>query len=380
MVSPIIGECIMAASSNLLKSALAVCGSALLLAGCASSDEVRALRQPAMPPVAVAKASPARPFYRNIAIQEIQGAPEFRWFDGGAVMTTRPTRKQIFDQLSTHLDNADMLAPRLDAEYMLYVQFDALRGPDVWLGTDKLASAAITFRLVRWRTNELVFEKTVETSYRAHWTGFTPEMIRAGIAGPAGVTQDSVAVPIGGVLGGLMLGYFVNEKLVVSIFDAPFAGSLGGSEAVAIDGPNRYNPGFEAAFTTALAVGTARGRFTDLESMLAGGAILGAAGLAGPAPVSRPMAAGDVVTSQFNGTARRFAATRGLVDLAFDQFMGDLRRDGSVVYKRAVSCRALNPDGYRGPHLVETSDAYAVDCPGARYNASPSTGVYPARF
>jgi hypothetical protein len=60
--------------------------------------------------------------------------------------------------------------------------------------------------------------------------------------------------------------------------------------------------------------------------------------------------------------------------------MGDLSRDGSVIYKRAVSCRALNPDGWGGPYLVETADAYAVDCPGMRYNNSPTTQAYPTRF
>lgn len=370
----------MATSSNLVKSALAVCGSALLLAGCASSDEMRALRQPAMPPVAVAKASPVRPFYRNVAIQEIQGAPEFRWFDGGAVMTTRPTRTQVFNQLSAHLEQADMLTSRLDAEYMLYVQFDELRGPDVWLGSDKLASAHITFRLVRWRTNELVFEKSFEASYRAQWVGITPDVARAAIAGPIGVTRDSAIAPLGGALGGVVLGYFVNEKLVVSIAHAPIAGIVGAQEAAQVGGPDRLDAGHAAGFTTAVAVGTASGRFTDLEAMLAGGAILGAAGAAGPAPVVRPVAAGGVITSQFNGAARRSAAARGLIDLAFDQFMGDLSRDGSVIYKRAVSCRALNPEGRGGPRLIETADAYAVDCPGARYNNSPTTQAYPARF
>ncbi|MGR4864335.1 hypothetical protein [Caulobacter sp. LARHSG274] len=371
----------MATSSNLVKSALTVCAAALLLAGCASSDEMRALRQPAMPPVAVAKASPSRPFYRNIAIQEIQGAPEFRWFDGGAVMTTRPTRTQVLDQLSVHLEGADMLAPRLDAEYMLYVQFDELRGPDVWLGTDKLASARITFRLVRWRTNELVRERTVETSYRAQWSGITPDMVRAGIAGPIGVARDSADAPIGGFLGGaLLLGYFVDGRLAVPISAAPLLAIPGGQQAALVGGPERFGPGFDAALVTAIAAASARGSFSELEFALAGGAVMGTGAAAGPAPVVRPVASGGTISSEFSGTARRFAATRGLIDLAFDQFMGDLRDDGSVIYKRAVSCRALNPEGYRGAHLAETADAYAVDCPGAQYNNSPSTQAYPTRF
>jgi hypothetical protein len=370
----------MAKSPRRLNTTLSLLGATWLLVGCASSDEMRALRQPAMPPVAVAKASPSRPFYRNVSIQEIQGAPEFRWFDGGAVMTTRPTRTQVLEQLTNHLERADMLAPRLDAEYMLYVQFEDLRGPDVWLGSDKLTSAHITFRLVRWRTNELVFEKTIETSYRAQWVGITPDMVRAGIAGPIGVARDSALAPIGGALGGIVLGYFVNENLAVSLAEAPIAGLVGANEAAAVGGPDRAVPGYNAAFTTAVAVGGARGRFTDLEAMLAGGAILGAAGAAGPAPAARPLVAGESITGQFNGTVRRFAATRGLIDLAFDQFMGDLSRDGSVLYKKAVSCRALNPEGYRGAHMAETDSAYGVDCPDARYNQSQTTQARPVRF
>ena len=64
-----------------------------IAAGCASQETVQALREPSLPPVAVLKAEQGGKLYRNISIQEIEGAPEFRWFDGGAVLTTRPTRR-----------------------------------------------------------------------------------------------------------------------------------------------------------------------------------------------------------------------------------------------------------------------------------------------
>ena len=43
-----------------LQALLATTAAAVLLSACASTDDVRALRQPALPPVAVAKASMSR--------------------------------------------------------------------------------------------------------------------------------------------------------------------------------------------------------------------------------------------------------------------------------------------------------------------------------
>ena len=363
-----------------LKALLAMAAPALLLSACASTDDVRALRQPPMPPVAVAKASAHKPFFRNVSLQAVEGAPEFRWFDGGAIVTTRPTRLQMVETLSRHLGRADMLAPsRLDGEYMLYVRFDDLRGPNIWLGTDKLASARVTFRLVRWRTGELVRESTVETSYRAEWTGFTPEMTRAALGGPLLASRDAVLAPVGGALKGVALGYYVNQNLAVSIAEAPYAGLVGAVEASRIGGLGRAPAGFAGAFATAAAVGTASGRFTDLEAMLAGGAITAAGAAAGPVPVARAVSANGEVTTAVAGRARRLAATRGLMDLAFDQFMAELSEDGSVTYKTAVSCAALNGQSGRGPFLRETASRHAVDCPGSSYNESKTQQVYPSR-
>lgn len=371
----------MPTTSKPWKTLLALTGAALVLGACASAEDLRAVRQPAMPPVVVAKASPAKPFFRNVAIQEIQGAPEFRWFDGGAVITTRPTRVQVERALSDRLARADLLAPsRLDSDYMLYVQFDALRGPNVWLGTDKLASARITFRLVRWRTGEVIREAPFEASYRAEWTGLTSETVRSAIAGPIGASKDRVIAAPGGALLGVALGYYVNQNLVASIEHTPVAGLIGAGQAALIGGSDRAGPGFASAFSTALAVSTASGRFSDLEAMLAGGAISAAGAAAGPVAVTRPMSSNGEITTAFDGGTRRAAATRGLIDLAFHQFMAELSADGAVHYKLAVSCTALNGDSGKGPRLRETPTRYAVDCPDARYNDSKTQQVYPSVF
>lgn len=337
--------------------------SAGLLSACATRDEVAALRQPPLPPVAVAKASPARPFYRNVSVQAVEGAPEFRWFDGGAVITTRPTRVQVVESLNAHLRQADMLAPsRLDSEYMLRTRFDDLRGPDVWLGSDKLASARVTFQLVRWRTGEVVREKTFEASYQVRWTGVTPEIARSAIGGPWLASKDRVVALPGGLVGGAVLGYYLNQDPIWTIADTPYAGLIGAVQARAIGGPYRTAPGFEAGFLAALGVASSAGRFKDFEAMLAGGAIGAAGAAAGPGPDGRAWPT-EALTTQFDGRARRLAATQGLMNRAFDLFMTELSRDGSVVYKAAVSCRALNGDADRGPRLVETAAAAAIDCP-----------------
>jgi hypothetical protein len=363
-----------------LKFPAAFMAIAFLTTACASETDVRALRQPSMPPVAVARANPLGRFFHNVAIQDVDGTPEFRWFDGGAVLTTRPTRVQVLRSLTDKLDRADLLgANRLDSQYMLYVHFEDLRGPDVWFGSDKLASAKITFRLVDWRTRTLVKTEVVDASYRVRWAGITPDMARAAIAGPIGITRDSAFAPVGGLIGGAVVGYYVNENLVAKIVDAPLVALAGAEQAREIGGVDREPSGFWAALAPALAAGTARGHFSDFEAMMAGGLIFAAGASQGPVTAVRPTAANAEIGS-FNGTDRRFAANRGLLDLAFDEFMQGLSKDGDVRFKRAVSCAALNPYGYRTSYVSETADAYAIDCPGSKFNESKTTSALPSRF
>jgi hypothetical protein len=353
---------------------------AAMLAGCASENDLRLLREPSLPPVAVAKAAPLGILYQNVRLQEVTGAPEFRWFDGGAVFDTRPTRVQVIKSLNRSLDRADMLAPsRIDADYMLYVHFDDLRGPDVWIGSDKLSSAKITFRLVNWRTGQVIKEESVEASYRAKWAGFTPDQVRAAIAGPIAVTKDFPIAPVGGLVGGLIVGYYVNENLVVNIASVPAAAYDSGVQANDIGGPIQGVKGGIASLATGFAISSARGHFTDFEAMLAGGAVSAVGAGYGPV-VPTTATAEDDELGPLNGIVRRNAATAGLLNLAFDEFMTGLQKDGSVVYKRAVSCLSLNPYGTRMGYVQETEDAYAVDCPDSKFNDATTKRAFPNHF
>lgn len=351
-----------------LTAALAAAVAVATLSGCASEGDLAVMRQPALPPLAVLKAERGREFYHNVVLQEITGAPEFRWFDGGAILTTRPTRVQIIRMLKQKLDNADMLAPTtLDARYLLKAHFNDLRGPDVVPGSEKLATASVTFDLIdRWHPDQIVLSKTVEASYRVRWIGVTPDAVRAFIAGPIGVTRDSAIAPVGGLIGGALLGYYLNDELVLQLAETPLAALYGADEARLTGGDAAAPYGFWSSFATALAVSTARGHYSDAEAAFAGGAILGVGAATGPLVDARLAADGEV--SGYDGAKRRLAATQGLVYVAFEKFLNQLVPSGSVIAKRAVSCAHLNPDGYQSAFLGETETEYALDCPGAHFN------------
>lgn len=326
-----------------------------------------ALRQSPLPPLYVLKANDGREFFHNVFLQAVTGAPEFRWFDGGAILTTRPTRVQAMRMLREKLDNADMLAPNvLDADYLLEVNFNDLRGPDVVPFSDKLASGSVTFRLTdRHRPGRVVLEKTVETSYRVRWVGVTPEAARSFIAGPIGVTKDSAIAPVGGVVGGAILGYYLNDNVILQVGEAPLGGLLGATQAGYVGGERATPYGFWSSFATSLAVSTARGHYSDVEAAFAGGLISGVGASAGPL-VESVEPGGEVAA--MNGTERRFAATRGLIHVAFEDFMSGLTTSGAVTAKRAVSCDYLNPHGHRMSYVAETKTEFALDCPGSKYN------------
>jgi hypothetical protein len=347
-------------------------GLALFTSACTTPATLRLMRQPPLPPVAIPKASPLKDFYRNISIQEVDGAPEFRWFDGGGIITTRPTRVQVIKFLTQELDNADLLAPnRTDSEYMLYVKFEDLKGPNVWLFTDKLASAHVTFKLVRWRTGQVVREKTVETSYLAKFPGIPPEVVRAAIAGPIGVSKDRVIAPVGGAIAGAAEGYVANLATAARVIDPvktdAYLYVLDNADYLYIiekeDGGRRLVIGKHKALT-------------DFEAVLAGGV---AGGLVDGITAAEAMPAGATDSEYVDGRKRRLAATWGLMDLLLDQFLVDLSKDGEVVFKNAVSCASLNPGAYRY-NVTETAEAVGVDCPGAHYFVSPTFKARPAGF
>lgn len=338
------------------------------LGGCATESDLAQMCQPALPPLAVLKADHGREYFRSIFLQEVSGAPEFRWFDGGAILTTRPTRVQAIRMLTEKLDNADMLAPSaLDANYLLRVHFNDLRGPDVVPGSDKFASASVTFQLEdRLHPGRIILSKTINANYRVRWVGITPEAARAFIAGPIGVTKDSAFAPIGGVVGGAILGYYLNDDVVLQVAETPLAGLFGARQAQLTGGDVAAPYGFWSSFATSLALSSARGHYSDVEAAFAGGLISGVGASTGPLVDSRLESGGEM--GAFNGTERRFAATRGLIYVAFEKFMSDLVPNGAVVAKQAVSCARLNPYGYRVAYIRETQTEYALDCPGSRYN------------
>lgn len=302
-----------------LKAGMLMAG--LLLSGCVSDEGARLSRQQPLPPAVVLKADRYGGLYRNVTIEEIAGAPEFRWFDGGAVLTTRPTRVQVLATLDDYLARTDMLAPsKIEGEYMLYVQFRDLHGPDMMWMSNKDASASIYFRLVRWRTGELVKQAEVNVAYDARYNGVRPEVVRRTIAlvllRPEAVANSTANVPV-----------------TVFTYSTRTSGSLTVDPLALSDRSTPLSPSSEL----------------------------------GPA----------------DGTSRRYAAVRGMLSLAFDEFTDQLSKDGSLTYKRAVACSDLNPyyfNSHRSAVQLETADSYAVDCPGSRYKASRLKALYPQQF
>ena len=212
---------------------MALVSTAMLISGCASSDTLHLSREPVMPEMAVIKAAETGPYYRNISIQDVQGAPEFHLFDGGGVITTRPTRKQVFDIYNYDLKNSELLAAsRASSEYMLYVDFKDLHGPDVWVGSNKRASARIVFNLVRWRSGEVIKRQETEVAYLAESPGVTArEVFSGGMGLAAGVGSgyaitkayeglDGVRVVAAEALGagaGMKVGVDAGERVLLAL-------------------------------------------------------------------------------------------------------------------------------------------------------------------
>ena len=300
-----------------LSGALLAAG--LLTAGCATDQDVRLSRQEPLPPAFVVKADPQRGLYHNVTVEEVAGTPEFTLFGGGSVVTTRPTRSQVLDVLRDDLDRTDLLAPtRVSGEYMLYVRFEDLRGPDVWTFSDKRASAKVSFRLVRWRTGEVVKTVDVAVAYQANFPGV--------VISDSRVTREVIA-PVGRTVG------LTHDPLTLYTYsDLTTAALLAQPQAMA--------------------------------------------GVSEPLPQNAEL-------GPLNGTERRYAATRGMLSLAFDEFLDQLAKEGSLTYKRAVACSDLNPQyfAYHSTAVqLETGDAYAVDCPGAYFKVSRLRTLYPSQF
>jgi hypothetical protein len=308
----------------------------ILVAGCASQSELREQRRPPLPPMAVVKATPGGPYYHNISIEEVYGAPEFRLFDGGGLITTRPTHKDVLEVYEDDLNRADLLASdRLSSEYMLYVKFESLRGPNVWIFTDKQASARIMFHLVRWRTGDVVKSEQVEIAYDSKFPGLTP--------------REAVASSVG-LASGLATAYTVTRQVTkehdVNAFTADIIGGLAGAHV-----------GYDTGKLALLVLNT------------------GGVGRYEPTPLSKSSDLGA-----FNGTVRRADAVRSMLDIALDEFLNEVSKDGSIQYMKAVSCSSINPYGTRESFVANMGDAYGIDCPGAKFFASRLFQAYPKNF
>jgi len=296
-----------------------------------------------MPPTAVVEASPSGPLYRKIAIEDVEGAPEFLLFDGGGLLTTRPTHNLVLAAFTDDLARANLLADsRAYSDYMLYVKFDDLHGPDVWIGSDKRASARITFHLVRWRTGEVVKEKQIELAYTAQSPGFTARQVAAGTLGLG------AAIPVG----------FNATRALISV-------------------SRRYRDVFDLSNAQAAYDGAVFGSGIGIDVGAEVLILLNAGSI--PPNAHTPLTTTSEI-GPLDGASRRSAAVRGLLDLALDEFLRELSKDGSAIYKQAVSCESLNPYGYSQSYLSETSSSYAVDCPKSSFFASRLYQAFPSNF
>ena len=282
--------------------------SALCVAACASTEDVRALRRPILPPTYVAIADRSTPLHENVAAFEIIGAPQFVLFDGGAVITTRPTRGDVIHMLEDWLEDADMLADNLrEADYLLTLTFVDLHGPDVIPFSDKDADATVHYVLERRmcrqmrQPNCVAFEGTYEARLQARMPGITPEMARAAIAG--------------GIVGAAIAGDAVDTDVVAARWEG-------------------------AAYGATL-------------------------GLLGAAPTGRRVEHWDDANTPgaFDGTLRRQQAVTGMMRQHFNRFLFALDDADLISIREAVTCEDLNSENIGIGIITTTTTQAAYDCP-----------------
>ncbi|MBY0562572.1 MAG: hypothetical protein K2P58_00195 [Hyphomonadaceae bacterium] len=344
-------------------------------AGCASTEDVRAMQRPELPPTHVALADSNSLLHENIAIYEIAGAPEFRLFDGGAVITTRPTRADVATMLQSWLSNADMLSENIgEADYLLTVRFTDLRGPDVIPFTDKRARASVEYVLERRqcvqsrepRESCTLFAGSYQAQLQARMPGVTQEMVRGAIAsGLIGVAVASevsnsedaggAAAAVGGALGLGSAGFAsVHDTL---LWDWP--------EASAHAAPRLADGLGLGIVLGAAAAGYGDGVVSEPAARWRGGVAGAAIGFLAAAPAGRRVERWDDIATPgaFNGTHRRHQAVAGMMRQHFNRFLFDLDEADLITIRDAVACSELNPNGYRPALITSTASAVAYDCP-----------------
>lgn len=350
-------------SVKLMAGAAMLCA---LTSACASTEDVRTMRRPPLPPSHVALADSGSALHENIAVYEILGTPEFRLFDGGSVITTRPTRGDVADWLFSWLGSADMLADSIgDADYLLTVTFDDLRGPDVVPFSDKDASGTVRYTLVNRHSRQIVFDQAYPAQFQARMPGVTQEMVRAGIvsgiigAALAPAVNDSgdpvaAAALLGAALGGDSAAFAVSHDTL--LWDWPVA---------FLEGAPRIAEGLGGGLLVGAAVAHPDGGLDDSGASLVGGVAGGAIGFLAAAPSGRNAESYDApdTIGAFNGTRRRGQAVRGMVRQSFDRFLLTLGERDMLNIRRAVTCNELNDGSYGIAVIVSTDDAVAYDCP-----------------
>jgi len=408
---------------DLLASVSALCVAA---GACATSEDVRALRRPVLPGTYLATADHRSPLYENVAIYEVLNVPEVRWFDGQAVYTTRPTRGDVIASVNGWLDAAYMRAPTIgEADYLLTLRFEDLRGPDVLWFTDKHARATVHYTLTCQRAHrarprmnygerqsrcaapgQTIFEGAYEAQLQMRMPGVTPEMVRAGItsgvlsAALAPEIRDSGEVVANAIGLGMILGdasargagtetfqHQLNDVIdLLALSWEPLENIPGhdvlesfgvfgaGLVVAADDGRDRsayQTDRLRAAWNGALiGAAIANGDEDDVTTSDAAARWLGGAGgaligLQGAAPTGRPVDEWDAPNAigAFDGTLRRHQAVRGMLRQNFNRFLFGLQSDELLRIREAVPCADLNPNGY-GPGIVAaTAEVVGYDCP-----------------
>lgn len=347
-----------------------------LLAACASQSDVRQMRRPALPPQQAILADPGEALYNSVALYEIVGAPEYRLMDAGVPFTTRPTRRDVRDWLNRWLLETRLLAPDVRrARYLLSVEFTGLRGPDLFLFSDKNASSSAIYRLTDVRTGLVVFEMQIDSAFNARMPGVTPDMVRQGITTAA----------FGGLLvGGVNSGSDVGDALAAVAFTSFLSPALGAAEATRLDTlltdpeqPGEIDrlraPGVLVSGTVIGTLGVLVGKalpgdFTDLEAGLFGGLTSGVSGFLGAAPVGLSPERHDSSEAMgaFNGVHRRNQAVAFMLRQSFSRFLLGLAEDDWISVRRAVPCEELNRDVRGNVLLIATDSAVGYDCRGHR--------------
>jgi hypothetical protein len=141
---------------------LAVASAALLLSGCMTLDQDRAIQRPLLPESSAVVWSPANRLYRGVTLDYITGMDRRSYLFGSANQSAfRPL-------LEGALAETDLLAPTaLAARYGLQVEFKQLDGTA--LGRDFTATSVAVYRIVDRTNGQVMFQSEVPAAFNAQF-------------------------------------------------------------------------------------------------------------------------------------------------------------------------------------------------------------------